>query len=487
VSIGATTVKPTVFSSPGDEEQLEVRVAVEPEPVEEFRPEPVQEKTAPYSLEAEESTVGGLLIDPDKVYDVMSFLEPEDFYIIKNGWVYETILALSERRVPVDFLTVCDELEGQQRLEQIGGAMFISALMQVVPTAIHTEAYARIVAGASKRRRLIQAAGEQAVLAFDLTIPVDEVVGRAEALVMGVSESGGAGEPVEFVKVLSEYFDKVQALSEAGNAVTGVPTGYKDLDVLLGGLQSTDLVIVAGRPSMGKTALMLGMAQNAAEVGHRVGVFSLEMSNEQVAQRIVSAHSGIPSDKLRSGNLHHLDWPGLVESCGKLSDLGLIVDDTPGLSPLELLGRARRMKMRYGIDLLIVDYLQLMTAWKEAAGRGSSVEQVTYISKSLKEIAKQLSIPLVAGSQLSRSCESRFDKRPILSDLRESGAIEQDADVVMFLYRDEYYNPETELVNIAEVIVRKHRNGPTGTVHLFFRKALAQFLDAEVHERKLVF
>jgi replicative DNA helicase len=441
------------------------------------------DKVVPYNVEAEEAVLGALLIDPEAIFRVSPFLKPDDFYIVKNGWVYDTVLSLHERRQPADFVTVCDELENRDQLEEVGGPAYISSLVNIVPTAIHAEAYAHIVERTALRRRLISAASQIAGFAYEEDQNVDEVIDRSEAVLFSISQRRASRDLVPIKQVLADYYDRIAYLYEHRGEPLGIPTGFIDLDKLLGGLQRSDLIIVAARPGVGKTSMLLAIALTAARrYKQKVAVFSLEMSNEQLVQRLISSETGIDSQRLRLGELEEAEWPTFVEAAGRLSDTMLFIDDTPGISALQLRTKARRLHAEYGLDLIMVDYLQLMSGELRSENR---VQEISYISRALKGLARELNVPVVAASQLSRAVEQRHDKKPILSDLRESGSIEQDADVVMFIYRDELYNPDTEMKNIADILVAKHRHGPTGVVQLFFRKHLAQFVDAEVYHRSL--
>mgnify|MGYP001104392664 CR=1 FL=1 len=443
------------------------------------------DKLVPQNTEAEEAVLGSLLIDPEALFRVSPFLNPEDFYIQKHGWIYHTILRLHERREPIDFVTVCDELERQDRLEEIGGAAYVTHLINVVPSAIHVEAYGHIVEQDAIRRRLLDAASRIAQLAYQEDQDVDQTVDRAEQALFSVSERRITRDLAPVQQVIRRYYDRIEYLYDHQDEPLGVPTGFIDLDRLLGGLQRSDLILIAARPSVGKTSLGISIARHAADVSQRVAIFSLEMSSEQVVQRMVSAETGIDAQRLRLGELQEREWPLFVQATGRLSDLPLYIDDTPSISVLQMRTKARRLHAEHGIDLILVDYLQLMTAGDMRSE--SRVQEVSYISRSLKGLARELDVPVVAISQLSRAVEQRSDKRPILADLRASGSLEQDADVVMFIYRDEMYNQDTEKPNIAEVIISKHRNGPTGTVQLFFRDRLAQFLDAATRQEPVEF
>jgi replicative DNA helicase len=441
------------------------------------------ERLPPQNTEAEEAVLGALLIDPDAIIRVATFLRPEDFYREKHGWIYDTVLVLHEKREPIDFLTVCDELERQRRLDEVGGPAFITSLINAVPTSIHAEHYARIVERTSTRRRLLGAAGDIAALAFQEADDVEEVVDRAEQLLFGVSERRISRELVPIRQILSEYYDRIEYLTRHRGEVIGIPTGFGDMDKLLGGLQRSDMVILAARPSVGKTSLALSIAHNATKrFEQRVAFFSLEMSREQVVQRLISAETGIDSQRLRRGEIEEDEWGRFVKATSDLAETLFFIDDTPGISVLELRTKARRLHAEVGIDLLVVDYLQLMRGDFRSENR---VQEISSISRALKALARELNTPVLALSQLSRGVESRTDKRPILSDLRESGALEQDADVVIFIYRDEMYNENTERKNIADIIVAKHRNGPTGTVALYFQKDLARFREAELRRTEI--
>ena len=440
------------------------------------------DKMVPQNIEAEEAVLGSLLIDPEALFRVSPFLRAEDFYIQKNAWIHEAIFALHERREPVDFLTLCDELERRDQLDEVGGTAYITHLINVVPSAIHVEAYGRIVEQAAIRRRLISTASRIAQLAYQETDDIDHTVDQAEQALFSVSQRRITRDLAPIQDVIRSYYDRIEYLYAHQGEPLGVPTGFVDLDRLLGGLQRSDLIFIAARPSVGKTSLCLSIAKNAALHGQHVAIFSLEMSGEQVVQRLVATETGIDAQRLRLGQLHEDEWPLFIQAIGKLADLPVFIDDTPSISVTQVRTKARRLHSEHGLNLIVVDYLQLMSGDIRSENR---VQEVSYISRSLKGLARELDVPLVAASQLSRAVEQRTDKHPILADLRESGSLEQDADVVMFIYRDELYHPETEMQHIADIMVSKHRNGPTGTIQLFFRQHLAQFLDAETREQPL--
>jgi replicative DNA helicase len=442
-------------------------------------------KSVPHNLDAEESVLGALLIDPTIINEIEPILSASDFYIVRHGWIYDAIQHLHSQRVQPDLVTLCDELQARDQLAKIGGPAYLSTLVNTVPTALHAPAYAHIVMRAALRRRLITAASDIASLAWQLDRPVEELLDQAEAALFAVSNTQREHDLTPLNKLLAAYYDRIEYLHAHQGEPLGIPTGFIDLDKLLGGLQKSDVIIVAARPGVGKTSFLLNLALTAArQYQQRVAFFSLEMSNEQLVQRLVSAETGIDSQRLRTANLHDDEWPKFTEAAGRLSETLIFIDDTPGISPLQLRAKTRRMHAEYGLDLIMVDYLQLMTSDGHTENR---VQAVSEISRELKQLARELHVPLVVASQLSRAVEQRYDKRPILSDLRDSGALEQDADVVLFLYRDELYNPDTELKNIADVIIAKQRHGPTGVVQLFFRKHLTQFVDAEVYHKPLAF
>ena len=432
------------------------------------------DRMAPHSVEAEEAVLGSILINPEALYEVAAFLQPEDFFIVKNSWVWEAILRIQERNDEIDYLTVIEELRQQGRLTELGGPAYITYLINHTPTSIYAEAYGRIVERASLRRKMLAAASEIAQLAHEEDADINEVIDRAEQSLFEVTERRLNKELVPIRLAISDYFDRIEYLYQQPDVPRGVPTGFTDLDRLLGGLQKSDLCIVAGRPGMGKTSWLLSVALNAARaIKGRIAIFSMEMSNEQIVQRLVSSETGIGTHVLRQGQLDDRGWNLFVEATGNLSGLRIYLDDTPALSPIQMRTKCRRLYNEYGLDLIMVDYLQLMSS---GTGRQENrVQEISFISRHLKQIARELNVPVLAAAQLSRAVEQRQDKRPQLSDLRESGSIEQDADVVMFIYRDEVYNENTEKLNQADVIVAKHRNGPTGTVALYFRKELTQF------------
>ena len=432
----------------------------------------------PHSVEAEDAGLGSVLIDPEAILRVSPLLRSDDFFIVKNGWVWAALVALHKRHEPIDLLTVCHELEIRGQLAEVGGVAYLSHLVNVVPTAIHADGYAHIVERESFRRKLLRAASDIAQLAFDdekANCEPDDLLAEASHLILKTQSSAAGRNVLALSDTVSAYYDRIQYLYDHAGEPLGIPTGFTDLDQILGGLQRGDLIIVAARPGMGKTALLTSIALSAIKkFSQRALLFSLEMSSEQVTQRLVSQESGIDGQRLRLGRLRDEDWLRFIEGTGDLGQRPLWVDDTPAISTSAMRAKASRLHTEHRLDLILVDYLQLMTAPGRHENR---TQEVGTLSRSLKAMARELNVPVIAASQLSRAVEQRQDKRPQLSDLRESGSLEADADVVMFIYRDDAYNPHSERKNAAEVIVAKHRMGPTGTVTLFFRKELAQFVD----------
>lgn len=438
------------------------------------------DRLPPQNVEAEQSVIGSLLIDPDAIIKVGSFLRPEDFYRESHQIIYQAILTLHDRRQPADFVTLVDELARQEQLETVGGPAYLTSLINMVPTSVHVEHYGRIVERTSVMRRLITAAGEIAALAYEEREEVDEVIDQAERILFEVSQRRVTKSLTPVRDIIREYYDHIEFLVEHQDETLGVPTGFTDLDRLLGGLQPSDLIIIAARPGVGKSSLAISMAMNTA-LKHNsvVAMFTLEMSSEQLVQRMIAGHTGIDSQRLRQGRIEDLEWEKFTHASGTLSEAAIFIDDTPSPSPMEVRTKARRLAAEYDLDLIIIDYLQLMQSGDRR--NENRVQEISYISRSLKSLARELNVPVVALSQLSRAVEARTDKRPVLSDLRESGSIEQDADIVMFIYRDEMYNEDTDRAHIADIIVAKHRNGPTDTISLRFDPSLTRFDDLALH------
>jgi replicative DNA helicase len=425
------------------------------------------DKVPPQNQEAEVSVLGSILLDKEAIVRVADILVPDDFYNDSYRMIFDQMLWLYEHHQPIDVITLTNKLEEKGEMEEIGGATLVSQLANSVPSAAHVVNYAKIVADKALLRRLITTANEIQKMAYDSSGDTTEVLDKAESLVFGVSEQHLKENFVSMKTVLSDSFDRIDELHKDKDKLRGVPTGFKDLDNVLAGLQPSDLVIVAGRPSVGKTAFTLNVAHNVA-VGEQipVAIFSLEMSKEQLVDRLLAAEAGIDSWKLRTGNLDDNDFLKINHAYGALAEAPLYIDDSSMINVMEMRTKARRLQAEHGLGMIIVDYLQLMSGNNPE----NRVQEVSLISRSLKGLARELNVPVVALSQLSRAVESRPSKVPMLSDLRESGSIEQDADVVMFLYREEVYDEDTERKNIMDVLVRKHRNGPIGQAELYFRK-----------------
>ncbi|MBI3738666.1 MAG: replicative DNA helicase [Chloroflexi bacterium] len=443
---------------------------------------PPEETTAPaapsipHSREAEEAVVGAVLINPEVYYDVAQFLQADDFYIHRHRWIWEAFTSLHEQRIPVDLLTISEELDRKGQLAEIGGPAYLTALVNQVPTSLNAESYGRIVESHSIRRKMINAANSIASMAYNENSTVENVMDEAEKAVFNVSERRLKHDLQPISAVLSDYYDRIDDLAKRDEDIFGVPTGFIDLDKMLSGLQPSDLLIIAGRPGQGKTGFLLSIAKNAALTHKKhVAIFSLEMSNEQVVQRLIAQETGIDSQRLRTGKLAENEWPLFAHAIEVMSDTHIFLDDTPAITPLQLRTKCRRLHLEYHLDLVIVDYLQLMGGDTRTENR---VQEVSYISRNMKVLARELNVPVIAAAQLSRAVEQRSDKRPVLSDLRESGSLEQDADIVMFIYRPDQYEKDTVKQNVAEIIIAKHRNGPVGSVELVFRSALAKFENA---------
>lgn len=444
-----------------------------------FPPETEQSsgpQLVPHSREAEEAVVGAVLINPEAYYDVAEFLTAEDFHIHRLRWIWDAFTRLNEGRIPIDLLTVTEELDKQSHLAEVGGPAYLTALVNNTPTSLHAEAYGRMVQQGSIRRRLLDAANKIAKTAYQEDISVEAAIDEAEKAVFSASEHRLSTDLQPIKTVLSEYYDQVEIMSRRGDEIYGVPTGFIDLDRLLKGMQPSDLLIFAGRPASGKSSFLMSVVKNAAQLSKKnVAVFSLEMSNDQLVQRLLSQETGINGQRMRSGRLEQAEWDLFAQAIEVLGETRIYLDDTPAISPTQMRAKCRRLHMEFGLDLIVVDYLQLMQGESRNDNR---VQEVSYISRSLKVLARELNVPVLAAAQLSRAVEQRADKRPVLSDLRESGSLEQDADIVMFIYRPELYEEDSLKKNVAEIMVSKHRNGPTGVVELVFRENLAKFENA---------
>jgi replicative DNA helicase len=434
-------------------------------------------QSQPHSRQAEEAVLGAILIDSESYFSVAQFLKPDDFFIVRNRWIWEVFTRLHERRGPIDYLTVCEELEQQGQLAEVGGPAYIMSLINQTPSSLNADAYARLVEENSVRRRMLHAANDLARLAYDQKQTVETIMDEAEKSIFSISERRVHHDLQPIQQVLSEVYDRVDQLSRRDDEVFGVPTGLVDLDRLFGGLQKSDLLIVAGRPGMGKTGFMLSILKNAAQRHKKhIAMFSLEMSNEQLVQRLIAQETGIDTQRLRTGKLTEEEIPLFTHAIEVLSDTHVYLDDTPAITPMQLRTKCRRLHMEYELDLVIVDYLQLMSGDVRTDNR---VQEVSYISRNLKVLARELNVPVLTAAQLSRAVEQRADKRPVLSDLRESGSLEQDADIVMFIHRPDAMEKDSPRANLAEIIVSKHRNGPTHPgIELVFLNNLARFENA---------
>ncbi len=441
------------------------------------------EKPIPHNPEAEEAVIGALLIDRETIIKIAPLLKSVDFFSEERAAVYEAVHDLYELRTPSDLVTLRDELKRRGRLGEAEGqvkASYLLNLMRSTASPVHVEHYAKIVLRYAVMRRLIGAGAQVTALGFDEQLETQEMVDQAQQLIYEVVQQGVKRDAVKVGAILEEYFDRLSYLHAHKGDIVGVPSGFSDLDKLTGGFQQSDLIILAARPSVGKTSLALGFAYNVAMKHKRpVGVFSLEMSREQLVQRMLSMETGVDSHRLRTGYIDETEWDRISRAFGRLATAPLYIDDSAGITIQELRSKARRLHSEYGIELLIIDYLQLMNSGKME----NRVQEVSDISRNLKALARELNIPVICLSQLSRAVENRTSHVPQLSDLRESGAIEQDADIVMFIYRDELYNPETEKKNIAEIHVAKHRNGPVDVVPLHFHHKTTKFSDCEPYRQ----
>jgi replicative DNA helicase len=424
----------------------------------------------PQDIEAEQALLGALLIDPEAILRVATFLRPEDFYVRKNGWVYEAILALHERREPVDFVTLHKELEARGHLEEIGGPAYIAQLMDIVPTALHAEEYARLVEEAAIRRRVIDFASRAVKVACDQNKPLEEVLTGIEQGALALRRLSG-NQPVPVSEVVSAVYDALTRASQEGRAI-GLPTGFSDLDELLGGFRPGNLVVVGARTGQGKSSLLLSFARAAVENGVPTLMFSLEMSAEEIVHRLITAETGIPTTRIQCARIGESDWHPIADAAGRVSAMTLWIDDSPALSIAEIRARARRLHAEYGIGLVLVDYIQLATPTRRHDSRYLDIGE---ISQGLKALAKELQIPVIAASQLSRSVEQRADKRPTLADLRESGNQEQDSDVVLFIHREGGDGNNLQAVQAVTLIVAKNRHGPTGDVSLLWLRERMMF------------
>ena len=435
-------------------------------------------KVPPHDVEAEQAVLGSMLTDKDAVISAIEVLKEEDFYRTDNRSIYEAIINLYNRAEPIDIITVKAELESLGKFEQIGGLEYLASLPDKVPTTANAMKYIKIVEEKSTLRNLIKTANEIIELGYDPTEDVSDIMEGAEKKIFNIMQNNDKKSYSPIKDILVESFTQLEELYNRKQHITGVPSGFTELDYKTAGFHGSDLVLIAARPAMGKSAFALNIATNAAvRANVPVVIFSLEMSKEQMVNRILCSEAMVDSNKVRTGKLEEDDWTKLAGSIGPLTDAEIYIDDTPGISVMEIRAKCRKLKLEKNIGMVVIDYLQLVQGSNRR--NGSREQEISEISRSLKILAKELNVPVIALSQLSRAVEQRPDHRPMLSDLRESGAIEQDADIVMFLYRDDYYNPDSEKKDIAEVIIAKHRGGSLGTVDLLWLGSYTKFVNLE--------
>lgn len=428
----------------------------------------------PRDEDMERYIIGAVLINPNLFLALSAVLSPDDFFLLKHRYIWSAFLAIIERGDIIERESVLRELRDRDQFNDVGGELYFSEILSATPSTVYAEQYARLVERDAVRRRLMQASDEIKQIAVNREYAVEEVINRSEKALFDVSNRRVQREVVDMDTATTQYFDRLERILQT-NSGSGLATGFTKLDALLGGLQRSDLMIFAGRPGMGKTSFMLSLALNSAyQSNGRVLIFSLEMGVEQLVQRFVSMETGVSMQQLRTGQFPTSEEARVVEALGRLSQLNIFIDDSPSLTPIQMRTKAQRVNYEHGLDLIILDYLQLMHA---PGYDGNRVQEISLISRQLKELARELDVPLLSAAQLSRAVEQRSDKRPQLSDLRESGSIEQDSDIVMFLYRDVVYNEATENPNQADVIVAKHRNGPTDTIPLYFDSSSTRFQD----------
>ena len=439
--------------------------------------ESIMGRIPPHSMEAEQSVLGAMMVNKEAINTAVEIIRPDDFYKEANKEIFEAIISLFNRNEPVDLITLTEELKRRTTLENVGGMTYIANLSSSVAMTANVKYYCDIVRDKSILRRLIRSSDEIMNKAYEDTEEINAIIEKAEKNIFDITQGANKESFAPISQVLLSSFAQIEERAANKGSLTGLTTGFNDLDNKLSGMQKSDLILLAARPSMGKTALGINIVTNSAlKANASVAVFSLEMSKEQLVQRIISSTAHVDLQKIISGNLVDDEWIQVVNSMGPLSKMNIFIDDTAGISLMEMKAKCRRLKIEKGLDLILIDYLQLM----QMDGHSESRQQeISAISRGLKALAKEMVCPVIALSQLSRAPELRSDHRPILSDLRESGAIEQDADVVLFLYRDEYYDRESELKNIGEVIIAKHRNGPTGSLELVFKNEYTKFLNKE--------
>lgn len=434
-------------------------------------------KLPPQSIESEKALLGSLMLDKEGIVKVIDFLKPEDFYKENHAIIYQAMIDLYQKNEPIDIMSVTQRLEEKKELENIGGASYLSELLEIIPTPAHLLHYAKTVREKKVLRDLIKISGEIAELGYKEHEDVDKILDEAEKKIFNISERSLTQGFLPVKKELDKAFERIDRIHSRKGALRGVTTGFSKLDDMLAGLQAGDFILLAARPSLGKTSLSLDIARSAAKSGAVVGIFSLEMSKEQLVDRLIAAEAGLSLWKLRTGKLSDEEEFGKIrEAMARLSEMPIYIDDTPSAGVLHMRAMSRRLQAEKGLDMIIVDYLQLI---QPSSSSESMVQQVTEVSRSLKALAKELNIPVLALSQLSRAVEHRPDQRPRLSDLRESGSLEQDSDVVLFIYREDKVRPNTPRQNIADIIIAKHRNGPIGKVELYFNEDLVSFSELE--------
>ena len=438
-----------------------------------------QDRTPPHNIDAEQAVLGAIFLVPDTIVTATEILEPEDFYRVSHQRIFETMIRLTDKGEPIDLVTITTELEDLKLLNEVGGVSYLTDIATSVPTAANIEYYARIVEEKSTLRRIIFAATDIVTKTYDEGDEVTDLLDHAEKTILEISQNKASGRFQNIQDVLVDVYDNIEQLHNQQDEVTGIATGFRDLDHITSGFQKNDLIIVAARPSVGKTAFALNIAQNVAvNSDENVAIFSLEMGADQLVMRMLCAEGNIDSQRLRTGKLQEEDWRKLTMAMGSLSNAGIYIDDTPGIKVNEIRSKCRRLKQESGLGMVLIDYLQLIQG-SSASSRENRQQEVSEISRALKALARELEVPVIALSQLSRGVEQRQDKRPMMSDIRESGSIEQDADIVGFLYRDDYYDQESEKENIIEIIIAKQRNGPVGTVELAFVKEYNKFVDLD--------
>jgi len=439
---------------------------------------PIAGRVPPHNLEAEASVLGSLMLDRNAIVRIADFLRPDDFYLDQHGQVYRAAINLYDRSDPIDLLTMASELERMRVLDRIGGQEFLAELESGVPTAANVEYYGHLVEEAATKRKLIAAGSRITGFGFDESVPAVQALDQAEGVIFSIAEGRITQDFVALKDVLKETWDQIERIHKDQSLLSGVPSGFTDLDAKTGGFQKSDLIIIAARPGIGKTSLTLNIAQHAS-IQHKipVAIFSLEMSEQQLVTRLLCSEAAVDSYRLRSGLLKDSEWPRIAQAMGALSEAQIFIDDSPSISAIELRTKARRLKSANNLGLIIVDYLQLM----HGQNQENRVQEISDISRSLKSLARELQIPVIACSQLSREPEKRTDHRPQLADLRESGALEQDADLVLFIYRERMYNDNLadDKRNVAEILIGKHRNGPVGKVELLFVDEQTKFVNLD--------